>query len=230
MMEYDSSITELDLRLDDGVGIEAASFLVDALGRNALPHLARLLLCNNSSIGDDGEDGLVDFASALEQNETLTELTLTLSRLLLSKTRRWLNLTCVIAAISAGEVLPPLRTVFQIASAVPLLLEGLRENTSLVQVNITGCPFHVFPPVDTSRCGGGWMQAMQFLGYQNRVLPLVRAHVETPPPLGLWSHVLAKVATLADVLSYVLRAKPKLVPSVDAEEDTSKKRKRGDNE
>jgi hypothetical protein len=74
------------------------------------------------------------------------------------------------------------------------------------------------------------MQAMQFLGYQNRVLPLVRAHVETPPPLGLWSHVLAKVATLADVLSYVLRAKPKLVPSVDAEEDTSKKRKRGDNE
>jgi hypothetical protein len=213
MMEYDSRITELDLDHNADVGNEAASFIADALGRNALPRLARLLLCR-SSIGDDG---LVDLVSALEQNETLTELDL-----------RYCNNFGERGVTALVNSLPNIKTLQRIVlewsagliSVMPLLLEGLRENTSLVQVIISGYWNTFFPPVDASTYVGGWMQEMQFLGYRNRVLPLVRAPVETPPPLGLWSHGLAKVATLPDVLFYVLRAKPKLVPSADLDDDT----------
>jgi Ran GTPase-activating protein (RanGAP) involved in mRNA processing and transport len=225
MMEYDSRITELGLCADHGVGNEAASFLAGALGRNALPHLTRLLLCN-SGIGDDE---MVDLVSALEQNETLTELDL-----------RDCDNFGERGFTALANSLPKIKTLQRIvlkwcaglASAMPLLLEGLRENTSLVQAIISGYTSESFPPVYASTCRyvGGRMQEMQFLGYRNRVLPLVRAPVETAPPLGLWSHGLAKVATLPDVLFYVLRAKPKLVPSADTDDDTSKKRKRGDNE
>jgi hypothetical protein len=139
-------------------------------------------------------------------------------------------LACGRLALGVQDIVPP--KCAGLASAIPLLLEGLRENTSLVQVIISSYTSESFPPVYASTCRyvGGRMQEMQFLGYRNRVLPLVRAPAETAPPLGLWSRGLAKVATLPDVLFYVLRAKPKLVPSADTDDDTSKKRKRGDNE
>jgi hypothetical protein len=80
------------------------------------------------------------------------------------------------------------------------------------------------------------MQEMERLGYRNHFLSLIRALEETPPPLGVWPHALARVASLPDVIFEVLRSNPKLVPSEDTEseeeaaEDTgvSQKRKRYD--
>jgi hypothetical protein len=64
-----------------------------------------------------------------------------------------------------------------------------------------------------ARCAGSWMQEM---------------------PRGIWSHALARVATLPDVIFDVLRSKPSLVPSEDTDvkevaKDTGvqKKRKHG---
>jgi hypothetical protein len=77
------------------------------------------------------------------------------------------------------------------------------------------------------------MQEMERLGYRNRFLPLIYAPKETLPPRGVWPDALARVAILPDVIFGVLRSKPNLVPSKDAEgneaaKDTgvSKKRKR----
>jgi hypothetical protein len=79
------------------------------------------------------------------------------------------------------------------------------------------------------------MQEMEWLGYRNRFLPLVRAPKERLPPRGIWSHALARVATLPDVIFEVLRSKPSSVPSEKLEgEEAAKdnsvptKRKRGD--
>jgi hypothetical protein len=73
------------------------------------------------------------------------------------------------------------------------------------------------------------------LGYRNRFLLLIRAPKERLPPRGIWSHALARVARLPDVIFEVLRSKPSLVPSEETEcqkvaEDTytPSKRKRGD--
>jgi hypothetical protein len=80
------------------------------------------------------------------------------------------------------------------------------------------------------------MQEMERLGYRNRFLPLIRAPKERLPPRGVWSHALARVATLPDVIFELLRSKPSLVASSEdtggkeAAEDTGapKKRKCGD--
>jgi hypothetical protein len=125
-----------------------------------------------------------------------------------------------------------------LASAMPLLLEGLRKNTSLFRFHVADCAPHYFPPrpdEETARCAGGWMQEMERLGYRNRFRLLIRAPKERLPPLGVWHHALARVATLPDVIFDVLRSKPSLVPSEDTEgkeaaKDTGvpKKRKRGE--
>jgi hypothetical protein len=120
---------------------------------------------------------------------------------------------------------------------VPLLLVGLRKNTSLFRFHITGrAPCWVRPALeDMARCAGDWMREMERLGYRNRFLPLVRAPKERLPSLGVWPHALARVATLPDVIFEVLRSKPGLVPSEDTEgkeaakkTGVSEKRKRGD--
>jgi hypothetical protein len=79
------------------------------------------------------------------------------------------------------------------------------------------------------------MQGMERLGCRNRFLPLIRALEERLSPRGVWSHALARVATLPDVIFEVLRSNPSLVPSKDtdgkeAAKDTGvpTKRKRGD--
>jgi hypothetical protein len=85
--------------------------------------------------------------------------------------------------------------------------------TSILQVTLDGSVPDTFPPsnTDAARCGGGWMQGMQFLGDRNRFLSLMRAPLNDPLPRGLWPHALAKVATRQDVLMHVLRSKPNLV-------------------
>jgi hypothetical protein len=102
------------------------------------------------------------------------------------------------------------------STTLPLLLEGFRNNTSLVEVTI-----------------GGWRDVpedflleMKFLGHRNRFTPLLKASdtAGTSPRLGIWSLALAKVVAEPDVLFHVLRNKPKLVESAGG----SKKRKRDD--
>jgi hypothetical protein len=102
-------------------------------------------------------------------------------------------------------------------STMPLLLDGFRKNTSLVEVNL--------------RCGGlphkgDWSQELKFLGHRNRFTPLLKASNPpgASPHLGIWSRALAKVATEPDTLFHVLRNKPKLVGSTGG----PKKRKRDD--
>jgi hypothetical protein len=91
----------------------------------------------------------------------------------------------------------------------------------LVEVEISGGLFYQLLPTirDTNSCTGDWKQELQFLGYRNRFLPSVSAPFETNLQRGLWSHTLAKVATLPDVLYYALRSKPGLVPSGDNNND-----------
>jgi hypothetical protein len=124
-----------------------------------------------------------------------------------------------------------------LASTIPLLLVGLRKNTSLFRIHAAGCAPSSVPPQswETARCAGGWMQEMEQLGCRNRFLPLIRAPKERLPARGVWSHALVRVAIFPDVIFEVLRSKPSLVPSEDTEgketvKDTGvpKKRKCGD--
>jgi hypothetical protein len=104
-----------------------------------------------------------------------------------------------------------------LASAMPLLLAGLRENTSLFRFHVEDCaPYSVPPtPEETARCAGGWMQEMKCLGYRNHCLALICAPKETLPPLGVWPRALARVATYPNFIFDVFRSKPSLVPSED---------------
>jgi hypothetical protein len=171
--------------------------------------------------------------SALEQNTSLLQLDLHSP----GKSER--------AFSALAKSLPEIKVLQQadfrwctgLASAMPLLLTGLRKNTSLFRFHVAYCaPDSVPPtPAETARCAGGWMQEMERLGYRNRFLPLIRAPKERLPPLGVWPRALARVATLPDVIFEVLRSKPNLVPSEDTEgkeaaKDTgaTKKRKCGD--
>jgi hypothetical protein len=120
---------------------------------------------------------------------------------------------------------------------MPLLLAGLRKNTSLFRFHVAYCAPSSVPPttLETNRCAGGWMQEMERVGYRNRFLPLIRAPEERLPSSGVWHHALARVAILPDVIFEVLRSKPSLVPSENTEckeaakyTGVPKKRTRGD--
>jgi Ran GTPase-activating protein (RanGAP) involved in mRNA processing and transport len=199
-----SRITDIDLS-ENAIGSEGASFLADALGRNAVPHLTRLRLrwCNF------GDDGLVKIVSALERNRTMVELDLL-----------WNDDFTERSFLALANSLPDIKVLQRmdlswctgLASAMPSVLEGLHKNTSLSRLNVSNCSPDEFPPTaeETSRCIGGWIQEMQCVGYRNSFLPLIRASVDNPAPDGIWSHSLAKVATLPDVVFHVLRAKPDL--------------------
>jgi hypothetical protein len=231
-MEQNSHhITDLDLR-HNRFGNEGASLLARALENDALPNLTRLCL-SSCRIGDDG---FIALMSALEQNTLLLQLDLRYNHSPFFSERAFLAL---------AESLPDIKVLQRVdfdwclglASAMPLLLAGLRKNTSLFRFHVPDCAAFSVPPTpeETARCAGGWMQEMERLGYRNRFLSLMLAPKERLPPRGVWPHALARVATYPGVIFEVLSFKPKLVPSEDmggkeAAEDTGvlKKRKRGD--
>jgi hypothetical protein len=211
MEQSSHHITDLDLR-NNPLGNEGASLLARCLENNALPNLARLSL-SHCRIEDDG---FVTLMSALEQNTSLLHLDL----------RSYQHFSERVF-LALAESLPETKVLQRVdldwsvglALAMPLLLAGLRKNTSLFRFHVADCaPFSVPPtPEDTARCVGGWMQEMEQLGYRNRFRPLIRAPKERLPPRGVWAHAFTRVATLPDVIFEVLRSKPSLVPSEDTE-------------
>jgi Leucine-rich repeat (LRR) protein len=210
MEQSSNSIMDLDLRCNETIGNEGANLLARSLGNNALPNLMHLSL-SNCGIRNDGFIALV---SALEQNTSLLHLDL-----------RHLSGISERAFVALAESLPETKVLQRftlswcasLVSAVPLLLAGLRKNTSLFHFHVEDCPPSPVPPTpeDTARCVS--MQEMERLGYINRFLSLLRAPTERLPPRGVWPHALAQVAILPDIIFEVLRAKPSLVPSEDTE-------------
>jgi hypothetical protein len=172
-----------------------------------LPNLTRLSLSNCGI----GEDGLIALVSALEQNTSLLRLILCVTYGFSER-----------AVLALSESLPEikvlqgldLRGCRGLISAMPLLLEGLRKNTSLFRFHVANVARTLVPPTpeDTTRCAGGWMQEVERLGYRNRFRSLmIRAPNERPPPKSVWPHAFARVATLPDVIFEALRSKPSLV-------------------
>ena len=174
--------------------------------------------------------------SALEKNASLLQLDLLYNNDDYGFSER--------AFLALAESLPEIKVLQQVnltwcpglASATPLLLAGLRQNTSLCRFHVENCAPTSAPPStrETAKCAGGWMQEMERLGYRNRFRLLIKASKERLPPRGVWPHALARVAILPDVLFEMLRSKPSLVPSEGTEGkeaaiDTGvpKKRKRG---
>jgi hypothetical protein len=226
-------ITELDLQRNPTIGNEGARLLARSLGHNALPNLTHLSL----SFCGIGDDGFIALVSALEQNTSLLHLDLRYGHYVsVNVSER--------ALLDVAESLPGIKVLQQLdfdwceglASAMPSLLVGLRENTSLFRFHVANCvPGNAPPtPKESARCADGWMQEMEGLGYRNRCLALIRAPEETLTPISVWPHALAQVATYPDVIFEVLRSKPSLVPEdtegKEAAEDTNvpKKRKHDD--
>jgi hypothetical protein len=230
MMEQSHNITDLDLQRNY-IRDEGAIRLARSLGNNALPTLTSLsLYCCGI-----GEDGFIALVSALEQNTSLLHLDLRCNSAVSER-----------AFSALAESLPEIEALQRIdltwcralASAMPLLLEGLRQNTSLFHIHVADCAPSSIPPTteEMANFAGGWRQEMERLGYRNRFLPMIRAPKESLPPHGVWPRALAQVAALPDVIFEVLHSKPSLVPSADTEgkkaasSDTGvpKKRMRGD--
>jgi Ran GTPase-activating protein (RanGAP) involved in mRNA processing and transport len=202
------TLTKLCLS-DNPIGSEGATILADALGRKAMSSLKRLTI---STCGIE-DDGLVALVSTLVQN---TSLQIFDFRDNYFGTRGCMELAESLPNIKGLQRIDFfVNTSFQ--STLPLLLDGFRKNTSLVEVIIEfdGCE------------NTGWSQELQFLGQRNRFTPLLKASdpPDASPQLGIWSRALAKVATEPDVLFHVLLNKPKLVGSAAG---GSKKRKRND--
>jgi hypothetical protein len=197
----------------DCIGDEGSSYLANALADNALPHLTFL------SRGEFGDDGLINLVSALETNQALKELDLYAVGFRFSE-RGFLALANSLPAIRKLKRIH-FRWCPGLLSAMPSLLEGLRDNTSVVQFNITkSTKFTLddtsFPLTDqnTAKYSGGWMMEMQYLGFRNHFISMIRAPLESAPPLSFWAPALAtRVSILPDVLFYVLRSKAALVSS-----------------
>jgi hypothetical protein len=232
MMEQVSHhITDLDLRSSD-IGNEGANLLAMALANNVLPNLTYLSLYGCGI----GNDGFIALVSALEQKISLLHLDLRFNQCNGLGDRAFLALAGSLPEIKVLQGVD-ISWCTGIALAMPLLLAGLRKNTSLFCLRVADCaPYSVPPtPENTTKCAGGWMQEMERLGYRNRFLPLLRAPKEGLPPRGVWPHALARVAMLPDVIFEVLRSKPSLVPSKETggkvaakDNSVSTKRKRGD--
>jgi Ran GTPase-activating protein (RanGAP) involved in mRNA processing and transport len=232
MEQSSHHITDLELATNNRIGNEGASLLARSLGKNALPNLTRLSL-SPYSIGDDGFIALV---SALEQNTSLLHLDLQYQYNLGFNERAYLALAKSLPEIKVLQRVD-LYWCTALASAMPLLLEGLRENTSLFRFHVANCAPASVPPTseETARYAGGWRQEMECIGYRNRFRPLIRAPKEALPPRGVWPLALARDGILPDVIFEVLRSKPSLVPSEDMGSNevvegtgVPTKRKRGD--
>jgi Ran GTPase-activating protein (RanGAP) involved in mRNA processing and transport len=208
--EQNSHITDFELDRNP-IGDEGAIVLARSLRNNALPNLTRLSLCNCDIV----DDGFIALVSALEQNTSLLHLDL----------RYYNDIVSERALLALAESLPEIKVLQRIdlhrcrglASAMPLLLAGLRKNTSLFRVHVANCAPSWFPhsPEETAKCAGGWMQEIERLGYRNCFRSLIRAPKDRLLPRGVWPRALARVATLPDVIFEVLSSKPSLVPSED---------------
>jgi hypothetical protein len=179
--------------LGNPVRSEGATILADALRRNVMPNLKEpdLHWCHLD------DNGFVALVSALEQNTSLQILSLAGNDAFGER-----------GFMALAESLPSIKVLQKInfdvnesfQSTIPLLLEGFRKNTSLVEVNIEidGCE------------NMEWSQELKFLGRRNRFTPLLKASdpPDAPPQLGIWSLALAKVATEPDLLFHVLRKSP----------------------
>jgi Ran GTPase-activating protein (RanGAP) involved in mRNA processing and transport len=139
MMEQSSNhITDLDLH-GNPIGNGGATLIARALRNNALPNLTRLSLFA-CGIGDDGFIALV---LALEQNTSLLILDL-----------RTFDGFSERAFLALAKSLPDIKTLQRIelrwcgglASAMPLLLEGLRMNKSLFRSHVANCAPYRVPP------------------------------------------------------------------------------------
>jgi hypothetical protein len=145
-----------------------------SLANNALPNLQRLSL-SDCGIGDDGFIALI---SALEQNTSLLRIDLRNNQCFSER-----------AFLALAESLPDIKFLQRVdfnwcpglGSAMPLLLAGLRENTSLFRFHVADCAPSSFPPPpeDNARCAGGWMQEKERLGYRKCFRTLIRAPKET---------------------------------------------------
>jgi Ran GTPase-activating protein (RanGAP) involved in mRNA processing and transport len=128
------------LELDENPhGNEGASLLARSLRNNALPNLTRLSLYE-CGIGDDG---FIPLMSALEQNTSLLHLDLRENH---GGSER--------AFLALAESLPDIKALQQVdlnwctdlASAMPLLLTGLRKNTSLFRIHVANFATSYAPP------------------------------------------------------------------------------------
>jgi Ran GTPase-activating protein (RanGAP) involved in mRNA processing and transport len=144
MMEQNSHhITDLDLRFNETIGNEGASLLTRSLGNNALPNLKRLSL-SECGIGNDGYIALV---LALKQNTSLLQLDLRI------------NGASERVILALAESLPEIKVLQRVdftwclafVSAMPLLLEGLRKNTSLFSIHVAYCAPSSVPPTNESQ-------------------------------------------------------------------------------
>jgi hypothetical protein len=104
-------------------------------------------------------------------------------------------------------------------SVMSAMLEGFRENTSLHEVNISGCGCE----------HGKWLQKLSFFQDRNKFSRLLQASdTDDRASLGLWSRALGSVATQPAVLFHVLTSKAGLIRATPVED--SKKRKCDDSE
>jgi hypothetical protein len=212
MEQSSHHIPDLDLQRNPLVGNEGAMLLARSLGNNALPNLT----CLSLSYCGIEDDGLIALLLALEQNASLLQLDLRHSHDPGFSEQAFLAL-----AKSLPEIKVLQRIDFSwctgLASAMPLVLAGLRENTSLFRFHVTGCAPFSFSRTrkEMKRCARGSMQEMERFGYRNQCLSLIRTPEETHQPCGIWPHALARVAPYAEDIFQMLHSKPKLLSPED---------------
>jgi hypothetical protein len=130
MEQSSHHIMDLELQHNPIVN-EGASLLARSLGNNALPNLTRLSLWDC----DIGDDGFITLISAQEQNTSLLQLDLCN------------NDESELAFLALAESLPEIKVLHRVdfdwckglASAMPLLLAGLRKNTSFFRFQVRSC-------------------------------------------------------------------------------------------
>jgi hypothetical protein len=214
-LEHNSRhITDLDLQ-HNLIWNEGASHLARFLENNALPSLTRLSLYHCGI----RETGFIAVVSALEQNASLLQLDLRPSSGFSRRCYSYHGFS-ERAFLVFAKSLPDIKVLQRLdlswcaglASAMPLLLAGLRKNTSLFRFHVAGgAPSSVPPsPEDTARYAGGWIQEMERLGYRNRFLSFIHTPEETHRPRGVWPHALARVATFPDAIFEAIRSQTQL--------------------
>jgi hypothetical protein len=214
-----TTLQKLDL-CNNPIGNEGASLISRSLGDNALPNVTHLSL-SEYGIFDDKSIALM---SALKQNTSLLYLELRDNHRVSER-----------AFLASAERLPETKVLQRVglswcrglASAIPLLLVGLRKNTTLFRFHVTDCTPSLIPPTteDTARYAGGWMQEMEGLGCRNRFPTFRRTQEATHQPRALF-----RVARFPDVIFQVLVSKPSLVTSEgmegkEAAKDTGKRKR-----